>query len=61
MELTFLTKQGELSIPRAVREAFPQGGLVRFHIDQEGRLVIQPITHLYCIEPEEGLSTEKAG
>ncbi|MBM7866656.1 hypothetical protein GTO89_08445 [Heliobacterium gestii] len=61
MELTFLSKQGELSIPRDVREAFPQGGLVRFHIDQEGRLVIRPITHLCCIQQEEAVSTEKAG
>lgn len=49
MEHTYLSKQGELAIPQELWEAFPQGGLVRFQIDTEGRIVIEPISHLRCV------------
>ncbi|MBC9784477.1 hypothetical protein GJ688_13125 [Heliobacillus mobilis] len=56
MQLTYLSKQGELSIPQGLWEAFPQGGLVRFNIDAEGRLVIRPIPHLQCVSSNERMS-----
>ncbi|MDD2422227.1 MAG: hypothetical protein PHC60_07890 [Heliobacteriaceae bacterium] len=62
MEWTYLSKQGELQIPEELREHFPQGGLVRFQLDAEGRLVIKPVTNLQCIkseyEPQSGCAGE---
>ncbi|QGG47472.1 hypothetical protein FTV88_1325 [Heliorestis convoluta] len=41
--------EGEVDLPFELWSTFPKGSLVRFSLDQDGNIVMEPITYLRCI------------